>query len=60
MVLSSFESQNSEALNYKGWLNPPKNALDQLQTVKSWLTEQFRMKGFVLVVVKTEKACIQV
>lgn len=64
MMLSSFESQDSEALkmNCKGWLKPggKKKVLDWLQNVKSGLTEQFRMKGFVLVVVKSEKACMQV
>lgn len=63
MLLPSFESQDSEALkmNYEGWLkSEKKGSLDQLQNVKSWLTEQFRMEGLLLVVVKTEKACIQV
>lgn len=61
-MLSFFESQDSEAwkMIYEGWLkSEKKNKELHLQSVKSWLTEQFRKEGLLLVIVKTEKACVQ-
>lgn len=62
MLLYSFESQDSEVLRDELWpvvKMIKKLVLDQLQNVKSWLREQFKMEGLLLLVVKTEEACIQ-
>lgn len=62
MLLYSFESQDSEVLRDELWpvvKMIKKLVLDQLQTVNSWLREQFKMEGLLLLVVKTEEACIQ-
>lgn len=62
MLLYSFESQDSEVLSDELWpvvKMIKKLVLDQLQNVKSWLREQFKMEGLLLLLVKTEEACIQ-
>lgn len=62
MLLCSFESQESEVLRDELWplvKMIKKIVLDQLQNVKSWLTEQFKMEDLLLLVVRTEEAYIQ-
>lgn len=62
MLLCSFESQESEVLRDELWplvKMMKKIVLDQLQNVKSWLTEQFKMEDLLLLVVRTEEAYIQ-
>lgn len=62
MLLCSFESQESEVLRDELWplvKMIKKIVLDQLQNIKSWLTEQFKMEDLLLLVVRTEEAYIQ-
>lgn len=62
MLLCSFESQESEVLRDELWplvKMIKKIVLDQLQNVKSWLTEQFKVEDLLLLVVRTEEAYIQ-
>lgn len=62
MLLCSFESQECEVLRDELWplvKMIKKIVLDQLQNVKSWLTEQFKMEDLLLLVVRTEEAYIQ-